>query len=103
MNRSMRALTAFVLAFAFALPNPLAANAASGTAVARAQRLYEDALRRLERGTTNQKRLALEGLEQAALLDPDRPQYALTAGRVCLTADMLHQARHWAERVLERD
>src|SRR5262245_60268611 len=69
----------------------------------RARDLYDRAMKRVAHGTSEEAQFALGELEQAALLDPDHFEYAITAGRLCLKADMLHQARHWAERVLARD
>jgi GWxTD domain-containing protein len=69
----------------------------------RARALYDRAMRRSTHGTPEEVHYALGELEQAALLDPNRHEYALAAGRLCLQGDMLHQARHWAERALEQD
>jgi GWxTD domain-containing protein len=69
----------------------------------RAHALYDRAMKLVAHGTSEDAQFALRELEQAALLDPDHFAYAIAAGRLCLKADMLHQARHWAERVLARD
>jgi GWxTD domain-containing protein len=69
----------------------------------RARDLYDRAMKRVAHGTSEEAQFALGELEHAALLDPDHFEYAIAAGRLCLKADRLHQARHWADRVLARD
>lgn len=90
-----------ILILGASFPAPPAGAAESRATMART--LYTKAMKRVARGSANQRRIALGELEQAALLDPGVAEYALAAGRLCLQADMLHQARVWGERVLERD
>jgi len=69
----------------------------------RARDLYDRAMKRVAHGNSEERQFALGELEEAALLDPARLEYAIAAGRLSFEADELHRARQWAGSVLARD
>ena len=64
-----------------------------------AGKLYQQALTHLAQGTFDTRRLALDELEQATLLDPGNAEYELTLARAYLRAGHLRSARTRFERV----
>jgi GWxTD domain-containing protein len=69
----------------------------------RAERLYRQALERLAAADHDSRRLALEELDQARLLDPSRLDIELTLARECYASGFLRRARQRWERALELD
>ena len=98
----MKRLALFIAILALLAPS-MSFAAGSGAAALEARRLEQRALARIALHTIEQRRLAIEELEQAARLDPATPDYAIELSRQCLEADQLSQARRWAGGVLARD
>ncbi len=67
---------------------------------ARADRLHRAAEARLVRGGIEERRMALQELEQAALLAPDDPRHQQAYGQLCLEAGFDRQARAAFERAI---
>lgn len=67
----------------------------------RGEALYRRALTELDRGGIDHRRQAIQALEQATLLDPDNPRYALTLARAYYEAGFLSNARKRFEHVTE--
>lgn len=78
-------------------------SAAPSDAAAEAQRLHRDALRRLARGTPEQRQFARRQLEAAARLQPGSSDIALALGRLYAEGGMYRQARALAEAVVLRE
>ncbi|HTM58681.1 MAG TPA: tetratricopeptide repeat protein [Candidatus Udaeobacter sp.] len=79
------------------MPAPRAAVAAGRHE--EAAQLYDQAIRHLAQATFDTRRMALDELEQATLLDPGNAQYELTLARAYLQAGHLRSARTRFERV----
>lgn len=79
---------------------PAPAAAADGAA-ARAAALFERAQRRMASGLFDERRIAIDEMERAVLLDPARADYELALARACISAGFLKQARRHFERVTD--
>ena len=93
---------ALALALARSLAAPHAAAAGSAPS-ARAQQLYDSALRRIAVGSHEQRQFARAELEEASRQAPERTDVALVLGQLYLEADLLRNAREVAERATALD
>ena len=89
-------LLAFVLLVSLI---PAAAIASASSRRADAAKLYDQAIAHIAQATFDTRRLALDELEQATLLDPGNAEYELTLARAYLQAGHLRSARIRFERV----
>jgi GWxTD domain-containing protein len=94
-----------VVATLIMMLGPVLDTTAGGAAAApggasRAEGLYHHALRELELGGFDARRLALRELEQATLLAPGNPLYELTLARAYYLCGFLSSARVRFERVV---
>jgi len=69
----------------------------------RASALVASAMRRLAKGTHEQRQFAITELQDAAKLDPGRSDIALALGEIYLEADLLGRARDVARQLTMRD
>jgi GWxTD domain-containing protein len=82
-------------------PDPSPALDGQAARAARADSLHRAADARLAVGGFDERRIALQDLEQAVLLAPDDPRHRLAYGRLCLEAGFEKQARQSFERAAE--
>ncbi len=78
---------------------PASAPAAPGAAPPRAQVLFDRALAHLRRNTIDDRRFAIEALEEATRLAPGSATYEITLARIYYEAGFLRLARERFERV----
>jgi len=81
----------------------MAHDATAATRGERASKLFASAQARLERSEHVQRQLALGEMQDAALLDPTRPDIAVALGRLDLEFDFLSRARDVARRAIAAD
>lgn len=92
-----------ILALSLLAPAHLAARPASAAPAEEAETLHRLALADLARNTIDLRRRAMQRLERAAQLDPERADIELELARTYQRMGFLKQARRRFERVVERN